>query len=188
MMWFWWILFAVTTACVFLLSWLICGLECAVAIGIAGSWASVFGIIYTFVQVVKVKSTAGQIKDAVAKSNNVILNINSIQDLSESYQIAVNIPNYIHKGQLDCAMLRMADLLKSLGAIQASKNIPEGIAAKCEPFCQKLISDIKSLNANITTQSSIDLEYIMRNVVELIHFLNITNNQLKSSAYDVTKI
>lgn len=182
---FWWVIFALTTAGVFLLGWLVAKLKWVEAAGLAGSYASVFGIVYTFVQVLKVKSTASQIEEAVKTSNGIILNINSIEDLSKSYQIACVIPNYINQGQLECAMLRMTDLLKSLGDIRNHESLKDNFPLKCDRFCSILISDIQSLNANITSKSRIDLQLIVEHIVELTHFLNTTNNQLKTSAYVV---
>ncbi len=186
MIWFWWIIFAITTIGVFVITWLVAGLQWPDSIGVAGSYASVFGIIYTFIQVIKVKSTAQQINSAVETSNGIILNINSIEDLSKSCQIASIIPNFINQGQLECAMLRMTDLLKSLGDIKNHKGFHDDFPDRCESYCRILISDIKSLNSNIKSKSSIDLQLIIEHIVELTHFLNTTNFQLKTSAYGVS--
>lgn len=152
MIWLWWIVFALTTICVYLVAWLQAGLSWAEAAGLAGSYASVFGIIFTFIQVVKVKSTANQIDEAVKTSNGIILYINSIEDLSKSYQIASIIPNFINQGQIECAMLRMSDLLKSLGDIMNHKGLGNEFPDKCNSYCKILISDIQSLNANINAK------------------------------------
>ena len=186
MMWLLWLIFALTTAGLFLVTWLGANIEWTDAVGIAGSYASVFGIVYTFFQVMKVKSTAQQINNAVETSNGIILNINSIEDLTKSYQIASIIPNFINQGQLECAMLRMTDLLKSLGDIKNHKGFTDDFPDRFESYCKILISDIKSLNSNIKTKSSIDLQFIIEHIIELTHFLNTVNFQLKNSAYGVS--
>ncbi|MBD5303960.1 MAG: hypothetical protein HDS18_04315 [Bacteroides sp.] len=151
--------------------------------GLAGSWASIIGIAITLWQVIRVKSTTSQINDAVSASNKVLLNVNSLQDISESYQITLSVQNFIRQSQLECALLRMSDLIKSLENVNNTSKISKEFTNDCNNYCKTMISDIKSLNANLKYKSNIDLDLIVNHLFDLSHFLNKLINELKTSAY-----
>lgn len=150
-------------------------------ISIVGSYASLFGIWVSYLQIRSVKEISKITQQSIEQNISEVNQYLSYSDISKTIKIICEIENYILISKLEPALIRMRDLKLSL--IQISQN---GRLIK-EIEKQKLLKahitnlgiDIANINEYIMNQHQLDFKVIHQNLENATTYLAELESKLK---------
>lgn len=156
----------------------ICWTESISYFGCLGTW---LGLIIVFIQTHGLQKSTDKVTKAVNTSNQQMMKILSISDVSRHAQMLTEIHSYIRTGKWELCHLRMLEILSILSDISIH-NDHYGISKDdINNMISSVKEDIRNLNDSIIGKSSINPSFIANNLVELTQFLDSICSRLKQS-------
>ena len=151
-----------------------------------GTYASLYGLIIAYLQLIKIKVAAQQTKIAVQETSIRMNQILSVSDLSKSIKTIQEIQNYMMAKKYELALLRMKDLRFALNTVQHSQNITNTVHS--ETYSQCLVNlgiDIVNLNDLINGyKTGLNFSKVNQNLDSLETFIGNIENELKYKSHD----
>ena len=117
-------------------------------VSFTGTYASLFGIILAYTQILSVKETAEITKLKVEVSNKRVMKVLSVAELAKAIKLVHEIQNYLLSEKIDPAIIRLKDLKSILIQIRYNKDLEALTKSKAY---KESISDI-SINMNNLNQ------------------------------------
>jgi hypothetical protein len=150
-------------------------------ISLFGTFLSLFGIIFAFLQLESLKqinkNTQTQVNLSIEKINDIL----SISELSKSIKVIQEIQNYLHNQKSELSLVRLKDLKQILIQIKHNNNLTEFTNQEdYEKFIVNLSIDINNISDSILKPSrSVNFSKINSNLEELSTRLSEFENKLK---------
>lgn len=143
-----------------------------------GLFTSVYGVILTFIQVWKLKSTADATNKAVEDTANKIDQMLSIAEASKYVTHLRSVKEYVTNGKLELARLRMHDIKDFMNHIAFIKNISYN-KQTYKNLLGVLDSNLHSIDQALHAKSQIDIVVFDEDIERVVSFLSNIENQLK---------
>lgn len=145
----------------------------------AGLWTSIYGVILTFVQIMKIQrtteATAKAIKDTRAQMDLVL----SVSDVSKHVVNLRFIKECVTNNKMELARLRLGDVkdfMTKIGYIEDLKYDKHTY----KRLINSLESNINSLEQDINNTQKVDKNIFAKDLESVVSFLMEVENKLKS--------
>ena len=151
-----------------------------------GTFASLFGLWLTYVQIQSINQTSKLTNTAVEKSLIRINQVLSVSDLSRANKIIQEIQSFILGGKQDLALLRLKDLKTILIQVKFNEDLTEYTNTDLyNQHITDLGSDINNLNDLILGQKKgINFSKVNQNLENLATVITEFENKLKFKQHD----
>lgn len=150
------------------------------SVSYAGSFASVWGIILVFIQMIGVIESNLAIEKEVAAAKKQISKIMEISDISRHSQMISELHSYLANEKWELAHLRLLEIHAMLTTIFENKNKYSISYSKLSASTTHVKEDLKALNDAIHKDIKIDRSEIANHLDELSPILSEICVQLKN--------
>lgn len=140
-----------------------------------GTFASVYGIVCTFISVLQMQSVTEATKKAVMDNNDIFNKLNSVSKTAEGERLGENIKSYLRSKNYDVAVIKMEEYIKLLIVIKTLILESQDFVDNLDQLKKQIpiiASEISNINKQIESKDNeYDILPVINNIDENIRTL-----------------
>lgn len=144
-----------------------------------GLWISIFGVILTLIQVMKIKKTTDVTEEAVKSTRKQMNLVLSVSDTAKHVANIRFIKECITNDKLELARIRLSDVKDFMGRIGYIDDL-EYDKSKYKKLINSLEANLNSIEQKINANQEVDKLVFCKDIERVATFLIDVENNLKS--------
>lgn len=144
-----------------------------------GLWISIFGVILTLIQVMKIKKTTDATEEAVISTRKQMNLVLSVSDTAKHVANIRFIKECITNDKLELARIRLSDVKDFMGRIGYIDDL-EYDKSKYKKLINSLEANLNSIEQKINANQEVDKLVFCKDIERVATFLIDVENNLKS--------
>ncbi len=154
-------------------------------VSIVGTYASVFGLIIAFIQILSIKRISEATKNEVLQTQKRLSQIISVSELSKANKIIQEIQHFISTDKHELGLLRMKDLKEIIIHYKCSSDL-YGLTKTAEynEIIQKISDDLSNLSDFAMRNKKANFSIMNQNLEDISTIILNYESKIKNNSYD----